>query len=270
MINKISLMNLHEAGAHRGNYKSRLNPRLKKYVHMVDSNSMCIVDLNQTIDSLEKACQLMFKLGQKKKQIFIVGTSKYIKDYTSVLSSKFTSEPMPFVNNRWLGGTLTNWSTIKKTLKQLEKLESIRNNTEFYNKLSRNEQLSIDREFEKKSNLFGGLKNLKNNHPGAVLLLDTAKNYNAILESENNNIPLIAFTNLNSILLPKNLDTTIVFNNTSVNAIDIISNQLVEAYNQGVIAANVALQQQEGLSPNNSKTPLQPNKFNNTKERVAK
>ena len=242
MNTQLSLMDFFNVGAHRGNHKSRLNPRLKSYIHSVDRNSICIIDLVKTMSSLNKAMSLMHSLGSKKRQVFVVGTSKYLGEYTTELAKTFTSETMPYVENRWLGGTLTNWPTVRKTLKTLDKLESIFANKEFYDKLSRNEQLNIARELEKKQLLFGGLKNLKTNRPGAILVLDSAKNQNAILEAEVNNIPIIALSNLNTILLPKSLEHSIIFNNTSMEAIRLITGELAKAFNDGFVSAQVPIE----------------------------
>jgi small subunit ribosomal protein S2 len=235
---KISLMSLYEAGAHRGSHKSRINPKLKTKIHKVDNNSLCVIDLVQTIETLEKAAELIFSAGKKKKQILIVGTSKYIASFAKEFAEMF-SQPMPYVNYRWLGGQLTNWGTVKKTLKEIDKLEAIINNTEFYNKLSRNEQLSKSREYTKKMNLFAGIRNLKSNKPGVVIVLDPKKNKTAILEAETNKVPVICLTNLNTVLLPQDLTTTVTFNNTSLNAVRLIATELLDNYNQGVAAGSI-------------------------------
>ena len=237
MNSKLSLIDLYNAGSHRGNHKSRLNPKLKKFVHQKTKDSTCIIDLTKTMDILNTILPFIHKLGQQKKQIFIVGTSNYLTTLVPDFSKRFKSpEAMPYVDNRWLGGTLTNWVTVRKTLKSLEKLENILNNTDFFEKLSRNEQLNTSREYQKKNSLFGGLKTLKSNRPGAVIILDTVKNPNAILEAETVGIPIISFTNLNTLLLPKDLSKTLVFNNTSVSAIEIVFNEIVNAYNTGLVS----------------------------------
>lgn len=232
-IKKISLMDLYNVGAHRGNHKSRVNPSLKKYIHQFDTSSLAIIDLVKTIDKLDNLSNFFKKLGLRKKQIFIVGTSKYLKEYTGSLATSFGPNPTPYVNSRWLGGCITNWPTIKKTLKTLEKLESILNNAEFFGKLSRNEQLQVSREYQKKDVLFGGLKSLKTNKPGAIIVLDGQKNYTAILEAQTIGVPVIVFGNTNTKVLPKNLENLVVFNNTSLEAVQFVTNALSDAYSEG-------------------------------------
>jgi small subunit ribosomal protein S2 len=229
--NQLSLMSLFQVGAHRGNKKSKLNPRLKSKVFGYDKG-LCLINLVDTKNSLESASQLLYKLGQKNKQLLIVGTSKHLKELTVNFAKSFVSA-MPYVDTRWPGGTLTNYATIKKTLKALEKLQNIESNEEFFDKISKNQQLEIIREKEKKEKIFSGLVNLKNNRPGAVLVLDASENSIAIKEAEAMSIPVIALTNTSTITLPKNLDYTILCNIHSIDAIKLILDELTTSYNNG-------------------------------------
>lgn len=229
--NQLSLMSLFQVGAHRGNKKSKLNPRLKSKVFGYDKG-LCLINLVDTKSSLEMASQLLCKLGQKNKQLLIVGTSKHLKDLTVGFAKRFTSS-MPYVDTRWPGGTLTNYTTIKKTLKALEKLQNIESNEDFFDKISKNQQLEIVREKEKKEKIFSGLVNLKNNRPGAVIVLDASENSIAIKEAEAMNIPVLALTNTSTVTLPKNLDYTILCNIHSIDAIKLILDELVSSYNKG-------------------------------------
>jgi small subunit ribosomal protein S2 len=228
-------MSLFEVGAHRGNKKSKLNPKLKSRVYGFNNN-LCLINLVETNNSIEACAEMMYKLGQKRKQVLLVGTSKHIKDLVPDFAAKFQNGPMPYVDNRWLGGTLSNWSTIKKTLKTLEKLESYEENKEFFGKLARNEQLNIGRKKAKISKLFKGLVNLKNNRPGTVLILDANNNDIAIKESDGIKVPVLTISNTNTLSLPENLKYTIVSNTNSINSISLITDFLIEAYNEGLAA----------------------------------
>jgi small subunit ribosomal protein S2 len=232
MSNQISLMNLFEVGAHRGNSRSQMNPKLKSRIYGYQQG-LCVIDLTETIASLEKVTTLLKKQGERRKQILLVGTSRYLESKTAKYAGQFGSGS-PYVNNRWLGGTITNWSTVRKTLKNLEKLENIQDNTEFFNKLARNEQLNVAKEQARMEKFFGGLKTLKNNRPGAVLILDTAANPVAIKEAEAMNVPVIALTNTTVPYLPQNLAHTVLFNNHSLNALDMVMGELASAYNKGL------------------------------------
>jgi small subunit ribosomal protein S2 len=229
---QLSLIDLFKVGAHRGNSKSKLNPRLKKYIYGVE-NGLCLIDLVETKNSIDTVEAFMKKLGQRKKQVLLVGTSKHLQEAVSEFAKDFAGGEMPYINNRWLGGTLTNWATIRKTLKTLEKLENIVSNKSFFDKLSRNEQLNMQREVKKLSKFFGGLKTLKNNRPGAVLVLDSNSNAVAIKEADVVKVPVVALSNVNTKILPKSIDNVIVTNTNSTNTVDLILKRLINSYNEG-------------------------------------
>ncbi len=240
----LSLANLYQLGTHRGNSKSKLNPRLKNRVYSYKKN-LCTIDLVSTMDSIVKVKDLFQKLGHKKKQILIVGTSNHLSTNVPEMAKLFTSNEMPYINARWLGGTLTNWVTIKKNLKILEKLENIRNDEKFFGALARNEQLSISRKIVKMNKFFVGLKNLKTNRPGAILVLDSALNDIAIKEAELVGIPVVALTNTFIQTLPKNSSYTVLCNNNSINAVDFIVKEFVDSYNIGLTMAIESVQKEK-------------------------
>jgi small subunit ribosomal protein S2 len=240
--NQISLMSLYEVGAHRGNKKSRLNPRLKKRVYGVD-NGLSIIDLVQTKKSIDNITDFLKELGRKRRQILVVGTSKHLVNITADTTNLFKNGPMPYVNYRWLGGTLTNWSTIKKTLDSLNKLRSMEKDETFLHKLSKNEQLSIKREKIKLEKFFAGLVSLKSNKPGAVMVLDAPNNPIAIQEAEKMNIPVIALTNTGTVSLPENISYTVVANINSLKTMNLLLAKFVDAYNSG--ATEIVKEQEE-------------------------
>jgi small subunit ribosomal protein S2 len=236
--NQISLMSLFQVGAHRGNRKSKLNPRLRSKVHSF-TKGLCQIDLANTNTAIEASAEILKKLGAKKKQILIVGTSKHISPLVVATSTQFAM-PMPYVNNRWLGGTLTNWTTVRKTLKDKEKKEKIVSNQDFFNKLARNEQLGIQRQLDKLKTIFDGLTPLKTNRPGAIIVLDADENKVSIREAQNLGVPVIALTNTSTVFLPNNLTSTICMNTNSTKALELVLEYLVGAYNSGVEAAAAA------------------------------
>lgn len=248
----LSLANLYQLGTHRGNSKSKLNPKLKNRVYSFNNN-LCTIDLVSTMDSIVKVKDLFQKLGHKKKQILIVGTSSHLTSKIPEYAKTFANGEMPYVNARWLGGTMTNWLTIKKNLKILEKLENIKNDEKFFGTLARNEQLSISRKIVKMSKFFCGLKTLKTNRPGAIIILDAAQNDIAIKEAELIGVPVVALTNTFIQTLPKNQSYTVLCNNNSINAVDFIVKELVDSYNLGLAsaaeAATVATNAKEVKTP---------------------
>ena len=247
----LSLMSLYEVGAHRGGKKSKLNPKLKSSVYGY-SKGMCLIDLTETTDTLARIEDLARKIGSKKRQILIVGTSKHLKNLVPQYAEKFLGGPMPYVNSRWLGGSLTNWPTVKKTLKTLDNLTKIIENEEFFNGLSKNEQLQIIRKREKINKFFEGLAHLKHNRPGAVLVLNTVDDPIAIAEADTKNIPVIALTNTSSTHLPKDLKYTLATNVHSINAVELFMNRIIEAYNEGVksFVDQQQVKKEGGVKPN--------------------
>jgi small subunit ribosomal protein S2 len=233
MADQLSLMNLFESGAHRGSKKRYVNPALKGRIFSYQ-NGIAIVDLAETTNYLVSAAELMKKIGFSKKSVLVVGTSPAISDYVPEVCKMFKSGEQPYINHRWLGGTLTNWSTIRKTLKTLDKTRSIIENAEFFDKLARNEQLRLQREEIKIARSFGGLTTLKSNRPGAVLILDADRNQNAIREADVMGIPVIAFGTTSMQVLSKKSNYTIVFNTHSKNALELLTKYLVDAYNTGL------------------------------------
>ena len=230
MTSQLSLMDLYQAGAHRGGKKSSINPSIRSRVHSFRSG-IAVVDLAQTNTQLKAATEVMAKVGASRKPILIVGTSPHINEYVVEISKKFASGPQPYVDHRWLGGTLTNWMTIKKTLKTLDKLRNIIQDGEFFDKLARNEQLRLKRQETKISRTFGGLTTLKSNRPGAVFVLDADVNQNAIKEADIMNVPVVAFGSTAIPHLPKDPKKTVIFNTYSINAVELLTNALLEAYN---------------------------------------
>ena len=112
-------------------------------------NGLNIIDLAKTMESLENAKNLLAQVAEKRRQVLVVGISKHVRDLVPEYASSFGENQMPYVNHRWLGGTLTNWPTIKRTLKTLEKLESMMSDEKFFKSLARKEQLSLERKHEK-------------------------------------------------------------------------------------------------------------------------
>jgi small subunit ribosomal protein S2 len=232
---QISLMDLFKLGAHRGNRKARLNSRLKHHVYG-QKDGLSLVDLTKLQLTLSSVEELLEKLGAARKQILFVGTATHLKSLTKETASK-TSSGMPYIENRWLGGTLTNWGTVRKTLKTLEKNEKIMGNEKFFNELARNERLGITRETDKLLKIFGGLKEMKTNRPGALIILDAQNNGTAIKEADVMGVPVIALLNTATTELPQSLNYTLVCNNNSKAFVELIADRLADAYNRGLNTA---------------------------------
>ncbi len=227
MKTAISLIDLFKRGCHKGRSKSKTFPKMSQYIFGY-SQGMSIIDLVKTKDNLDKTLDFVYKLGETNRQILIVGTSKHISDLVVSYSAKMGTG-MPFVSWRWLGGTLTNWDTIKKTLKTLSKFKALRDDKDEIATLKKKERLSINRKIEKLELIFGGLVNLKNNRPAAILVLDPTKDDLAVKEA--GGIPVIGLANTNE--NPLGVDYLIPSNTYSRAFVDFFLEKVAESYNAG-------------------------------------
>lgn len=233
MSSNLSLMNLFQTGAQRGNSKSKLNPKLAKYVYTV-KDQICFWDLVKVKKNIDEAILLMNKNGSKKRQILLVGTSHHVKGLVESVSKEFLNEEMPYVCNRWIGGTLTNRKTINISVNGIKKIESYEQNEKFYKNLSSNEKLILSKNKNRSNRLFGGIRSLKAAKPGCVIIFDGANNSSAIKEAEILEIPLIVITNASTIYLPTKNAIIIPCNNNSIKTVELIAKELALGYNEGL------------------------------------
>ena len=233
MSSNLSLMNLFQTGAQRGNKKSKLNPKLAKYVYTV-KDQICFWDLVKVKTNIDEAVALMNKNGSKKRQILLVGTSHHVKELVENLSKEFLNEEMPYVCNRWIGGTLTNRKTINISVNGIKKIESYEQNEKFYKNLTSNEKLILSKNKNRSNRLFGGIRTLKAAKPGCVVIFDGANNSSAMKEAEILGIPLIVVTNASTIYLPTKNTIIIPCNNNSIKTVELIAKELLLGYNEGL------------------------------------
>ena len=227
MKTAISLIDLFKRGCHKGRSKSKTFPKMTQFIYGF-SQGMSIIDLVKTKDSLDKTLEFVYKLGETNRQILVVGTSRHISDLVVSYSAKIGTG-MPFVSWRWLGGTLTNWDTIKKTLKTLSKLKALRDDKDEFGSLKKKERLSIDRKIQKLELIFGGLSILKNNRPAAILVLDPTKDDLAVKEA--GGIPVIGLANTNE--NPEGINYLIPSNTYSRAFVDFFLEKVASSYNDG-------------------------------------
>ena len=186
-MSKVTLQDLLAAGSHFGHLTRRWNPKMKKYIFM-ERNGIHIIDLNKTLEHL-KAAQELVRDGDS---ILFVGTKKQASDFVQAQAERVE---MYYVTERWLGGTLTNFSTIKKSIKRMKNLEKLSTDGT-YDKLSKKEILSIERELEKLSKVLGGIRDMTR-LPGALFIVDTKKEHIAVAEARRLGIPIIGMVDTN-------------------------------------------------------------------------
>jgi small subunit ribosomal protein S2 len=222
------MKSLLESGVHFGHQVRRWDPRMKKYI-FAERNGIHIIDLQKTIFAIKEAYEAVRKVVSSGKSVLFVGTKKQAQQ---AIAKEAERCGMYFVNNRWLGGMLTNFSTIKKSLYRLKKLEKMEIDGTFEN-LTKKEIAALQKEKGKLEKNLGGIKELKE-PPGAIFVIDTIKEQIAVAEARRMGIPIIAVVDTNC--NPEGITYPITGNDDAIRAItlftQIVANAVIEADNE--------------------------------------
>ncbi len=221
----ISMRELLEAGVHFGHQTRRWNPKMKPYVFGA-RNGIYIIDLQKTVEGTRAACDFIKKVTTEGKRILFVGTKKQAKE---VVESEAKRADMYYVTNRWLGGMLTNFQTVKASIDRLKKLEALKETPEWNDK-SKKEQARLDREYTKLHKSLGGIKDMKK-PPGAVFVIDTEKEHIALKEARKLNIPTIAVVDTNCD--PDEVDFIIPGNDDAIRSVKLFAQLVSESCIEG-------------------------------------
>ena len=219
-MSKLQLEDLLKAGVHFGHLTRRWNPKMDKYIFM-EKNGIHIIDLRQTIDNLNNALEAIKKVVSDGYDVMFVSTKKQAK---SIMKAEATRSGQPYMTERWLGGTLTNFSTIRKSIKHLETLEK-KSVDGTYEQITKKEKLMIEREKEKMKNVFEGIQNMKR-IPGALFIVDIKKESIAVNEAKKLGIPIIALVDTNCD--PADIDYIIPGNDDSSKSISIFAKEIAD------------------------------------------
>ena len=238
----VTMKNLLESGVHFGHQTKRWDPRMKKYI-FAERNGIHIIDLQKTIVAIKDAYEAVRKTVLAGKSVLFVGTKKQAQQ-TVEREAKRCS--MFYVNNRWLGGMLTNYSTIKKSLLRLKKLEKMEIDGTFEN-LTKKEIARLMKERGKLEKNLGGIKEMKE-LPGIVFIIDTRKESIAVTEARKVNVPIVAVVDTNC--NPEGITFPIPGNDDAIRAINlfaqIIANAVIEAENEVGLEVVETLQEEKG------------------------
>lgn len=219
-----------KAGIHFGYSRSSRHPKMKDFLFGL-KNNVEIFDLEKTNEMLEKAKKFMASLGKEKKKFILVGTKTEAKG----IVEKFAKEiNMPYVIERWLGGTLTNFKGIRDRINHMKDLENKKEAKEL-EKYTKKEQLEIEREIIRLRNYLGGLVDMEN-LPSALLVVDSKKEKNAVKEANDVKVPVVAV--INTDCDPKIADYPIPANDNSRTSIEFLLKELAEAYKEGLEEAD--------------------------------
>ena len=224
----VTMKNLLESGVHFGHQVKRWDPRMKKYI-FAERNGIHIIDLQKTIAAIKDGYDEVRKVTASGKSILFVGTKKQAQQAVQKEAERCG---MFYVNNRWLGGMLTNFSTIKKSLQRLKKIEKMEIDGTFDN-LTKKEVAALQKEKAKLEKNLGGIKEMKE-LPGALFVIDTHKEQLAVAEARRMGIPIIAVVDTNC--NPEGIDYPIPGNDDAIRAISlftsIIANAVIESDNE--------------------------------------
>jgi small subunit ribosomal protein S2 len=214
-----------ETGVHFGHRTPKWNPKMKPYI-FAERNGIHIIDLQQTIVNLNNYYDMIRDIVAGGGTVLFVGTKRQAQE---TIATEATRCRMPYVNHRWLGGTLTNWRTIRERIETLKKLERRRDAGEF-ELLTKKEGLILEREIEKLNLRLGGIREMKR-LPNMLLVVDTIREATAVKEANILEIPLMALADTNS--NPDDIDYIIPANDDAVRAIKLIISAMADAVLEG-------------------------------------
>ncbi|MDR0558109.1 MAG: 30S ribosomal protein S2 [Treponema sp.] len=224
----VTMKSLLESGVHFGHQVRRWDPRMKKYI-FAERNGIHIIDLQKTIQAIKDAYEAVRKIIKSGKTVLFVGTKKQAEQ---AIQKEAERCGMFYVNNRWLGGMLTNFFTIKESLRRLKKLEKMEVDGTFEN-LTKKEIAALSKEREKLQKNLGGIKEMKE-LPGILFIIDTKKEAIAVAEAQRMGIPIVAVVDTNC--NPEGIDYPIPGNDDAIRAItlftQIIANAVIETDNE--------------------------------------
>lgn len=217
----ISMKQLLEAGVHFGHQTRRWNPKMKRYI-FTERNGIYIIDLQKTVKKVEEAYNFTKNLAADGGKILFVGTKKQAQDSVKEEAGR---SGMYYVNQRWLGGTLTNFETIQKRIKRLKDIEKMQENGTF-EVLPKKEVVQLKKELERLEKFLGGIKDMKG-LPDALFIIDPRKERIAVAEARKLNIPIIGIVDTNCD--PDEIDVVIPANDDAIRAVKLLTSKMADA-----------------------------------------
>ena len=222
---RVQLTELIESGAHFGHLTRRWNPKMKPFIFM-EKNGIHIIDLKKTSDAIDVAAQAMTEVVSQGKRILFVGTKKQAK---GIIAQEAKRSDSNWVSERWLGGMLTNFSTIRKSIKRLQAIDKMESDGTF-EKITKKERLMKSRERDKLRKLLDGVETM-GKLPGALFIVDVKKESIAVNEAKRLNIPVFAIVDTNCD--PDPIDYVIPANDDAARAVEVIAKIIAEAVIEG-------------------------------------
>ncbi len=221
----VTMKELLESGVHFGHQVKRWNPKMKKYI-FGERNGIHIVDLQKTLKGVEEAYNFVRNMASKGAPVLFVGTKKQAQDSVAEEAQRAGAF---YVNNRWLGGMLTNFSTVRKSIERLKKIETMKEDGT-YNVLTKKEVSQLEKEREKLEKNLSGIKDMTN-LPGTLFVIDPKKEKIAVAEARRLSIPVVAVVDSNCD--PDDADYVIPGNDDAIRAIKLLASKMADAVLEG-------------------------------------
>jgi small subunit ribosomal protein S2 len=224
--NKTLQQHLMEAGVHFGHLRKKWNPKMLPYI-FAEKKGIHIIDLNKTVEGMQESAAALKQMAKSGKKILFVATKKQAKEIVSEAAERVG---MPYVTDRWLGGMLTNFGTIRKSVKKMQSIEKLLSDGTL-DSITKKERLTLSRDKDKMQKVLGGITNMAR-VPSAVFMVDITNEHIALAEAKRLNIPTFGIVDTNSD--PNKVDFAIPGNDDATKSIAIIVNYIVAAIQEGL------------------------------------
>ena len=236
-MQKPTYKDLLDAGVHFGHLKKKWNPKMAPYIFM-ERKGIHVIDLNRTLEGMERAAKAMKQIAKSGRKVMFVATKKQARD---IVANAARSVGMPYVTERWLGGMMTNFSTIRRSIKKLVNIDRMLQDGTLTS-VTKKERLTLTRERNKLEKVLGGIANL-NRLPAAIFIVDIHHEHIAVSEAHKLGIKTFAIVDTNSD--PNQVDYAIPGNDDASKSISIITNYLTEAIREGLEERRLAKPEKE-------------------------
>lgn len=257
----ISMKQLLEAGVHFGHQTRRWNPKMKRYI-FTERNGIYIIDLQKTVKKVEEAYNFIKQVSEDGGKVLFVGTKKQAQDS---VKSEAERAGQFYVNQRWLGGILTNYKTISKRIKRISEIEKMEEDG-LFEVLPKKEVVELKKEYDRLIKFLGGIRDMKS-MPQALFVVDPRKERNAIAEARKLHIPIVGIVDTNCD--PDEIDYVIPANDDAIRAVKLLTGKMADAIlegQQGVSNEEVAVEQNIDLNESTEATEAETTEENTSVE----
>ena len=263
-MSRTNFQDLLDAGVHFGHLKRKWNPKMAPYIFM-EKNGIHIIDLHKTVVKIDEAANVMKQLSRGGRKILFVATKKQAKD---IVAQNAQAVDMPYVTERWPGGMLTNFPTIRKAVKKMQNIDKMMEDGTF-DTLAKRERLQVTRQKAKLEKNLGSIKDLTR-LPSAIFVVDVQKEVNAVREANRLNIPVIAM--VDTCCDPTNIDYVIPANDDAAKSIALVTEVLCKAIAEGSEERKLEKEKEKDAQPAASDTTevIAGKRFRQRRERPAR